>query len=83
MSGHQNTRYKLNKVNQIRAVQFLAIGIGVALLTDVLASNWDPTDANFMNKASNTKLMAGGLLLTLPFTLEKPKQKRLIEALRK
>jgi len=72
----------LKKANQIRIIQFISIGLGAAILTDVLIENWDPTDAEFMNKESNFKLLASGLFLTFPFTLEKPKQKRLLKVLR-
>lgn len=70
---------KLKEVNQIRIIQFISIGLGAALLTDVLINNWDPTDAEFMNKESTLELIASGLFLTFPFTLEKPKQNRLLK----
>ncbi len=69
----------LKKANQIIVIQFISIGLGAALLPDVLIENWNPTDAEFMNKESSFKLFASGLFLTLPFTLEKPKQKRLLK----
>jgi len=77
-----NSDNNLKKVNQIRIIQYISIGLGAALLTDVLIENWDPTDSEFMNKESNLKFIASGLLLTFPFTLKKPKQKRLLKVLR-
>lgn len=72
----------LKKANQIRIIQFISIGLGAALLTDLLINNWDPTDSEFMNTEGNIKFITSGLLLTFPFTLEKLKQKKLLNTLR-
>ncbi|MDY0196217.1 MAG: hypothetical protein RBR68_00235 [Tenuifilaceae bacterium] len=73
---------KLKKVNQLRIVQYISIGLGAALLTDVIIRNREPRDAEFMNAKSSLKLIASGLLFTFPLTLEKPKQDRLVKTLR-
>ena len=72
----------LKKANQIRIIQYISIGIGVVLLTDIVADYWDPNNKEFRSTNDNLKFMASGVLLVFPFTLEKTKQKRLIKALK-
>ncbi len=76
------TYTKLKKVNQLKALQYISFGIGVALISDVLLNNWNPNHQKYTNRRSTINLIASGVFLTFPFTLEKPKQQQLIKALK-
>jgi len=73
---------KLKKATILHHAQWLSTGIALALLTDFLKNNYNPNDKDFMQKKDEIKLLASGLFFTLPFALQKPKRKKLIEALR-
>ncbi|MGM0550761.1 MAG: hypothetical protein ACQESW_06745 [Bacteroidota bacterium] len=85
----QQTFQKLNPANKtlkkaryLQHAQWLSTGIALALLTEFLRDNYHPNDKTFMQKSDEVKLLASGLFFTLPLVLEKPKRKKLIEALR-
>lgn len=75
------TNEPLGKANKIRIIQFISLGIGLAIMTDVLIENFNPHDKRFMDKSSKLKFVVGGLFMTFPLSLEKTKEKRLLKAM--
>lgn len=77
----QSKRY-INNAKQIRIIQLISIGIGTALLTKTIFKNAVPLNNIFPDNNLDIPFIASGVFLTIPFTLEKTKKKKLIEALK-
>ena len=72
----------MNSINQIRIVQYLSVGLGTLLLTKMVLDNSNPSDKSFMDNKSKTTILLSGVLVLFPFTLEREKKNRMINALK-
>ncbi len=73
----------LKKANQLKWIQILSTGIGAFLISKVMLNNNRPSPYNVKsNSKDNFSFYAGSFFLVIPFFLEKPKNKRYIQALK-
>lgn len=70
----------LEKVKQLRILQFTSLAIASGFLGYYLVNNTSPSKGGFMD--NNSALYPAAIFFVLPFTLEKTKKDKLIEALK-
>jgi len=82
LADNELSKGYLKSANQIRFLQIVSTGLGVALISSQILINSNPTGKNFLSRSSKITLMTGGALLIVPFTLEKAKRTKLLNALK-
>ena len=73
----------LKKAKQIKLIQIISTGLGAFLIFKVMLDNYRPSPYNVKsNSKDDFSFYVGSFFLIIPFFLEKPKNKRFIQALK-